>query len=64
MTNYLLYKKVTMMTPMIRPMESITIPTISPILSPPVSLVNPLSVVTFAAAVVVIVVVAMKHHEK
>ena len=53
------------MHPAIRTIESVTIPAISPILSPPVSSVGPLSVVTFAAAVaVVVVVVAMKHHEK
>ena len=72
MTNYLLYRNVTMMTPEIRTMESITIPTMIPILSPPVSLVGPLSVVVvvfvFVAVavvvVVVVVVVAMKNYEK
>ena len=48
-----------MMTTTTRAMESITIPMISPMLSPPVSSIGLLSVVTFA-----VVVVALKHHEK
>ena len=72
MTNYLLYRKLSMMTAMIRAIESTTIPTISPILSPPESKACSLSAamvvtvvvvtVVVVTVVVVAVVVAMKHH--
>ena len=49
-----------MMTPMIRAMESTTIPTISPILSPPVSLACCVSAVMVVTGVVVVVAAVKK----
>ena len=67
MTDYLLYRRLTTMTPTIKAIQNTTIPTISPILTPPLCTACCLSaamVVIVVIVVFVVVVVTMKKYSK